>query len=52
MANLTLENLHLGELKLIRLALNDIKISGQDASFVANLQVKVDKKIAQVSSKN
>lgn len=48
MTNQTLENLHLGEIKLMRKALDVIQISGSDAQFVANLQIKLDTKIQQV----
>lgn len=48
MTNITLENLHLGEIKMIRVALDQITIQGQDAKFLAQLQVKLEKKIEEV----
>lgn len=43
----SIENLHLGEIKLIRKALDEIKITGADAKFVAILQEKVEHTIKE-----
>lgn len=48
MNNITLEGLHLGEIKLMRKALDVIQISGSDAQFLANLQIKLEKKVQEV----
>ena len=44
----SIENLHLGEIKLIRKALDEIKITGADAKFVAALQEKVEHTIKEI----
>jgi hypothetical protein len=46
----TLENLHLGEIKIIRQALNHISIKGADASFLSNLQSKIDGELKQIQT--
>jgi hypothetical protein len=43
----SIENLHLGEIKLMRKALDEIKITGADAKFVAVLQEKVEYSIKE-----
>lgn len=52
MYNNTLENLHLGEITLIRKALDNIPITGADAKFVAALQTKVESKIEEINKKS
>lgn len=44
----SIENLHLGEIKLMRKALDEIKITGADAKFVAALQEKVEHTIKEI----
>lgn len=46
----SIENLHLGEIKLIRKALDDINIQGRDARFVATLQDKVNASISEIEA--
>lgn len=46
-----LEELHVGELKLIKKALGEVSIKGVDAAFTATLIVKVDKAI-QIAEKS
>lgn len=45
----TLENLHLGEITLIRKALDTISITGADAKFVSSLQIKIETKIEEIN---
>lgn len=45
MISLTLKDLHLGEARLLRAALDTLPIKGQDAKFVANLQLKIEREI-------
>lgn len=47
----TIENLHLGEIRLLRSALDVITVNGSDAKFVANLQTKLESEIAQIEEK-
>jgi len=37
-----------GEIQLLRQSLDLISISGKDAKFVANLQVKLEQELAQI----
>lgn len=46
----TLENLQLGEIKLLRQALDIIDIKGASAIFVANLQLKLDGDIREIET--
>lgn len=48
----SIENLHLGEIKLMRKALDEIKITGADAKFVAVLQEKVEYSIKEAEKPN
>jgi hypothetical protein len=48
MDNFTLKNLHLGEIKIIRQSLNHIPIKGADASFLSNLQSKIDAELKSI----
>ncbi len=45
-----IDNLQLGEIKLLRQALDIIDIKGASAIFVANLQLKLDGEIREIEA--
>jgi hypothetical protein len=45
-----IDNLQLGEIKLLRQSLDIIDIKGASAIFVANLQLKLDGEIRQIET--
>jgi hypothetical protein len=44
----SIDNLQLGEIRLLRQALDVISITGKDAQYVANLQVKLEGEMRQI----
>lgn len=44
----SIENLQLGEIRLLRQSLDVIQITGKDAQYVANLQLKLENEIKQI----
>jgi Tfp pilus assembly protein PilN len=44
----TIENLSLDEIAALRQSLNVIDIKGSSAQFIATLQIKLDKEIAEI----
>ena len=44
----SIDNLQIGEIRLLRQALDVIQITGKDAQYVANLQVKLESEMKQI----
>jgi hypothetical protein len=44
----SIDNLQMGEIRLLRQALDVISITGKDAQYVANLQVKLESEMKQI----
>ena len=44
----SIDNLQMGEIRLLRQALDVIQITGKDAQYVANLQVKLESEMKQI----
>lgn len=44
----SIDNLQMGEIRLLRQALDVIQITGKDAQYVANLQIKLDNEMRQI----
>jgi hypothetical protein len=44
----SIDNLQMGEIRLLRQALDVIQITGKDAQYVANLQLKLESEMKQI----
>jgi hypothetical protein len=44
----SIDNLQIGEIRLLRQALDVIQITGKDAQYVANLQLKLESEMKQI----
>lgn len=44
----SIDNLQMGEIRLLRQALDVIQITGKDAQYVANLQIKLENEMRQI----
>jgi hypothetical protein len=44
----SIDNLQMGEIRLLRQALDVISITGKDAQYVANLQIKLESEMKQI----
>jgi hypothetical protein len=44
----SIDNLQMGEIRLLRQALDVISITGKDAQYVANLQLKLESEMKQI----
>ena len=44
----SIDNLQMGEIRLLRQALDVIQITGKDAQYVANLQIKLESEMKQI----
>lgn len=44
----SIDNLQMGEIRLLRQALDVISITGKDAQYVANLQLKLEGEMRQI----
>ena len=44
----SIDNLQMGEIRLLRQALDVIQITGKDAQYVANLQIKLENEMKQI----